>query len=196
MRCTKLHYSKVLPSTFKISSTETSFYNTLNGTTGGKRRQARSTRGALDMARLQPSCVSLTPRPLSALWKTLQIALVLQATKNFHNNWRSGLLRRRELPKNKQANGLNARTILITALVVHSTAEIMFTFINQFTCYLTISSCISVRMSRYWARGKFGEHERGVRVARGAAECNSSLLSALQTSQVLNISTYARWRMN
>ena len=56
---------------------------------------------------------------------------------------------------------------------------------------LTISSCVSVRMSRYWARGKFGEHERGVRVARGAAECNSSLLSALQTSQVLNISTYA-----
>ena len=103
-RCTKLHYSKVLPSTFKISSTETPFYNTLNGTTGGKRRQARSARGALDMARLQPSCVSLTPRPLSALWKTLQIALVLQATKNFHNNWRSGLLRRHELPKNKQTN--------------------------------------------------------------------------------------------
>ena len=38
----------------------------------------------------------------------------------------------------------------------------------------------------------FGEHERGVRVARGAAECNSSVLSALQTSQVLNISTYAQ----
>ena len=32
-------------------------------------------------------------------------------------------------------------------------------------------------MSRYWARGKFGEHERGVRVPRGAAECNSSLLT-------------------
>ena len=38
-------------------------------------------------------------------------------------------------------------------------------------------------------RGKFGEHERGVRLARGAAETNSSLLNALQTSQVLNIST-------
>ena len=34
------------------------------------------------------------------------------------------------------------------------------------------------------ARGKFGEHERSVRVARGAAESNSSFLSALQTSQV------------
>ena len=34
------------------------------------------------------------------------------------------------------------------------------------------------------ARGKFGEHERCVRVARGAAESNSSFLSALQTSQV------------
>ena len=43
----------------------------------------------------------------------------------------------------------------------------------------------SVAKSAYWARGKFGEHERGL------AECNSSLLSALQTSQVLNISTYA-----
>ena len=43
-----------------------------------------------------------------------------------------------------------------------------------------------------WARGKFEEHERGLRVARGAAECNSSLLSALKTSQVLNISTYAQ----
>ena len=47
-------------------------------------------------------------------------------------------------------------------------------------------------MSRYWARGKFGEHEKGARVPRGAAECNSSLLSALQISQVLNISTYAQ----
>ena len=34
------------------------------------------------------------------------------------------------------------------------------------------------------ARGKFGEHEKCVRVARGAAESNSSFLSALQTSQV------------
>ena len=34
------------------------------------------------------------------------------------------------------------------------------------------------------ARGKFGEHERSVRVARGAAESNSCFLSALQTSQV------------
>ena len=37
-----------------------------------------------------------------------------------------------------------------------------------------------------------GEHERGLRVARGAAECNPSLLSAFQTSQELNISTYAK----
>ena len=55
-------------------------------------------------ARLQPSCESLAPRTLSALCKTLKIALVLQATKNFHNNWRSGLLGRRELPKKKQTN--------------------------------------------------------------------------------------------
>ena len=56
-----------------------------------------------------------------------------------------------------------------------------------------------MRMSRYLefmrqrAYGeKFREHERGVRVARGVAECNSSLLSALQTSQMLNILAYAQ----
>ena len=57
---------------------------------------------------------------------------------------------------------------------------------------LTILSCVSVRMSRYWAREKFREHKRCVRVARGAAESNSSLLSALQTSQVLSMWTYAQ----
>ena len=50
----------------------------------------------------------------------------------------------------------------------------------------------AVRSSRYEARGKFGEHERCVRVARGVAESNSSFLSALQTSQVLHISMNAR----
>ena len=34
------------------------------------------------------------------------------------------------------------------------------------------------------ARGKFGEHERSVRVVRGVAESKSIFLSALQTSQV------------
>ena len=34
------------------------------------------------------------------------------------------------------------------------------------------------------APGKFGEHEKCVRVAQGAAESNSSFLSALQISQV------------
>ena len=35
----------------------------------------------------------------------------------------------------------------------------------------------AVHSSRYEARGKFGEHERCVRVARGVAESNSSFLS-------------------
>ena len=34
---------------------------------------------------------------------------------------------------------------------------------------LSIGSYVSVRSSRYEARGKFGEHERCVRVARGVA---------------------------
>ena len=49
-----------------------------------------------------------------------------------------------------------------------------------------------MRSSRYEARGKFGEHERCIRVARGVAESNSSFLSALQTSQVLHISMNAQ----
>ena len=58
---------------------------------------------------------------------------------------------------------------------------------------LTIGSYVSVRSSRYEARGKFGEqHERCVRVARGISESNSSFLSALQTFQVLHISMNAQ----
>ena len=50
--------------------------------------------------------------------------------------------------------------------------------------YLRIGSCLACVYRVMDARGKFGEHERSVRVARGAAESNSSFLSALQTSQV------------
>ena len=52
---------------------------------------------------------------------------------------------------------------------------------------LTIGSFVSVHSSRYEACGKFGEHERCVRVAQGIAESNSSSLRALQTSQVLHV---------
>ena len=45
--------------------------------------------------------------------------------------------------------------------------------------YLTIGSYVCVRSSRYEARGKFGEHERCVRVARGVAlECSPNFPSA------------------
>ena len=54
----------------------------------------------------------------------------------------------------------------------------------QLPLYLTIGSCLACVHRVMDARGKFGEHERSVRVARGAAESNSSFLSALQTSQV------------
>ena len=46
----------------------------------------------------------------------------------------------------------------------------------------------AVRMSRYWARGKFGEHERGVRVARGTVSCNSSLFEPCATLTPLSCS--------
>ena len=50
--------------------------------------------------------------------------------------------------------------------------------------HLRIGSCLACVYRVINARGKFGEHERSVRVARGAAESNSCFLSALQTSQV------------
>ena len=81
-------------------------------------------------------------------------------------------------------------------MTVYSTSAI--TDIIRF-CYgklgslkLTIGSYVSVRSSRYEALGKFGEHERYVRVARGVAESNSNFFSALQTSQVLHISMNAQ----
>ena len=56
-----------------------------------------------------------------------------------------------------------------------------------FIIQLAIGSYVNVGSSRYEARGKFGEHERCVRVLS-----NSSFLSALQTSQVLHISMNAQ----
>ena len=50
--------------------------------------------------------------------------------------------------------------------------------------HLRIGSCLACVYRVMDARGKFGEHERSIRVARGVAESNSSFLSALQTSQV------------
>ena len=49
---------------------------------------------------------------------------------------------------------------------------------------LAIGSCLACVYQVMDAHGKFGEHERSVRVAQGVAESNSSFLSALQTSQV------------
>ena len=40
----------------------------------------------------------------------------------------------------------------------------------------------AVCSSRYEAFGKFGEHERCIRVAQGIADSNSSFLSALHIS--------------
>ena len=48
---------------------------------------------------------------------------------------------------------------------------------------LRIGSCLPCVYRVMDARGKFREHERSVKVARGVAESNSSFLSALQTSQ-------------
>ena len=61
-----------------------------------------------------------------------------------------------------------------------------------YNAQLTIGSYVSLCSSRYEAHGKFGEHERCVRVARGVAESKSCFLSALQTSQVLHISMNAQ----
>ena len=60
---------------------------------------------------------------------------------------------------------------------------------------LRICSCLACVYQVIDARGKFGgEHERCVRVARGAAESNSSLLIALQTffAKCIRNSIYAQ----
>ena len=57
-------------------------------------------------------------------------------------------------------------------------------YYKRILSYLTIGSCLACVHRVMDARGKFGEHERSVRVARGAGESYSSFLSALQTSQV------------
>ena len=50
---------------------------------------------------------------------------------------------------------------------------------------LRIGSCLACVYRVMDAHEKFGEHDgRSARVAQGAAESNSSFLSALQTSQV------------
>ena len=49
-----------------------------------------------------------------------------------------------------------------------------------------------VEILRTCSRGNFGEPERGVTIAQGTAESNCGLLSALQTPQMLIISTYAQ----
>ena len=51
--------------------------------------------------------------------------------------------------------------------------ELKFVLHNCTVHKLTIGSCVSVRSSRYEACGKFGEHKRCIRVARGIAERNS-----------------------
>ena len=53
---------------------------------------------------------------------------------------------------------------------------------SHFPHSLKICSCLTYVYRVMDAHGKFGEHEKWVRVARGAAESNSSFLSALQTS--------------
>ena len=49
---------------------------------------------------------------------------------------------------------------------------------------LTIGSCLACVHRVMDARGKFGEHERSVRVARGAAESNSSFLNSSFMNQL------------
>ena len=47
---------------------------------------------------------------------------------------------------------------------------------------LRICSCLACIYRVMDARGKFGEHEKYIRVAQGPPESNSNFLSALQTS--------------
>ena len=63
-----------------------------------------------------------------------------------------------------------------------------FSIISNGLAYLRIGSCLAWVYRVMDARGKFGEHERSVRVARGAAESNSSFLS------VKRANSFITWR--
>ena len=76
------------------------------------------------------------------------------------------------------------KTIIPLALVGYEMIIANSALRASLAIYLRIGSCLACVYRVMDARGKFGEHERSVRVARGAAESNSSFLSALQTSQV------------
>ena len=63
------------------------------------------------------------------------------------------------------------------------------------TSYLNVDNNLFMRQRAYveiWNTLEIGEHERGVKVARGAAKSNSNIFSALQTFQKLIISTYTQ----
>ena len=70
----------------------------------------------------------------------------------------------------------------------HMLSEIDFNtrtlFGTKRICQLRICSCLAYVYRVMDALGMFGEHENCVRLARGAAESNTSFWSALQTSQV------------
>ena len=54
------------------------------------------------------------------------------------------------------------------------------------TSYLNVDNNLFMRQRAYveiWNTLEIGEHERGVKVARGAAKSNSNIFSALQTFQ-------------
>ena len=71
----------------------------------------------------------------------------------------------------------------IPFVLTNRVGKIYLYFLGAFN-KLRICSCLACVYQVMDARRKFGEHKNYVRVARGAAESNSSFLSALQTSQV------------
>ena len=85
--------------------------------------------------------------------------------------------------KQRKLNGDVYLFLLFVSSDLGLTIKLDFNISNPLLS-LRIGSCLACVYRVMEARGKFGEHERSVRVARGAAESNSSFLSALQTYQV------------
>ena len=61
-------------------------------------------------------------------------------------------------------------------------------------CQLSTGSWGSIHMSRYEACGKFGEHERGVRVAQATAKCNCILFKLCKEWFACSIAHAHRWQ--
>ena len=144
-------------------------------------RKSKNSRHSLNQSNLRVKPIALESPAFSRAWRQLHVlALNLSFAQVGHCDYFSfGFM---TLKGGASIVALETRWTYIS-IFKGSASDGKSNCPMVFIIQLTIGSYVSVRSSRYEALGKFGEHERCVRVLS-----NSSFLGALQTSQVLHIS--------